>query len=263
MGARALCGGELLGDRLVRVVYLDEAGTGGKAQEPYIVVAGVIVHGDHQLQKLRASLAEIMEKHIPEADRESLVIHAKDLYAGNGYFDKDRKPQWDVKARVAVMDDLAALPKRLNLWVCWSMVKAAEIPIEQLRADEGNRSFNTLAVAAAYVSCLVDVNRWFKKNAKREHCFVVVEDNQEAKSFIKEVHKRHQNAKLMAQIGDDEELFPLSHVQEDPNFQEKRVAHPLVLADFVAFVIKRRLMKDQKINRFFAPLGERLSRLAS
>jgi hypothetical protein len=110
---------------------------------------------------------------------------------------------------------------------------------------------------------LIDVNEWHKRRAKQEHCFVVYEDNQETKNFIKEAHRRHQDPKLVEAVSAEAAaLLPLSHISEDPNFQEKRVAHPLILADFVAFMLKRHLMRDPYASRFVQPLWGRLSHLA-
>lgn len=85
----------------MRIVYLDESGTSNKQEEPEIVVAGVIVHGDHQLNKLRYALSKIMEDHIPAQDRDSVVLHATDIYGGNRYFDAKRKPEWTYQRRMA------------------------------------------------------------------------------------------------------------------------------------------------------------------
>lgn len=50
-------GAELLGDGRVRIVYVDEAGIGDVESEPILVVTGVIVQGDHQLNADSAQLA--------------------------------------------------------------------------------------------------------------------------------------------------------------------------------------------------------------
>jgi hypothetical protein len=66
MTLRAFGGGTLRGESVARFVYLDEAGTSNKTQEPWLVVGGAIVHGDHQIDKLYSALAEISRKHVPE-----------------------------------------------------------------------------------------------------------------------------------------------------------------------------------------------------
>lgn len=48
-GLRSLDGGDLLRDRLVRLVYVDEAGISNRHDEPFTVVADVVVHADNDL----------------------------------------------------------------------------------------------------------------------------------------------------------------------------------------------------------------------
>jgi hypothetical protein len=93
---------------LARFVYLDEAGTGG---EPWLVVGGVIVHGDHQPDNLCNALAEILEKHVPAELREGgLVIHSCDVYGGTKKFDKKRIPYWTPwENRAAILTALGRL----------------------------------------------------------------------------------------------------------------------------------------------------------
>jgi hypothetical protein len=81
--ARALGGGVLSGDKLVRYVYLDETGTGDPAKEPFVIVAGVMIHAV-------ASEWKAVENHLkfladgfalPE-DRPGFCFHANELFTG-------------------------------------------------------------------------------------------------------------------------------------------------------------------------------------
>lgn len=82
MTANALGGHPLAGVELARFVYLDESGISNPEQEPWLVVGGVIVHGDHQLDSLYDALEGILEK-VPEEQRQGLVLHTADIYGGN------------------------------------------------------------------------------------------------------------------------------------------------------------------------------------
>jgi hypothetical protein len=59
MTVRALCGGELSGERLVRLVYMDEAGIGKLADEPALVVGAVILNADRQLAQVERALISL------------------------------------------------------------------------------------------------------------------------------------------------------------------------------------------------------------
>jgi len=253
MSLRALGGGELFGDKLVRIVYLDESGTSKRTEEPTVIVAGVIVHGDHQLNKLRVALAKVMEDHIPEPERSTLVLHTTDIYGGNGYFDTKRKPEWTYERRMAILADLARIPSAINLRIAWGKVDKSTFPFDEMRS--GSTATNLqLSVGAAYAVCLIEIDQWFRQNAKGENCFIVVEDNNETRQFIKWVQNHHQDPGIAARLTEKERAyFPLRHIHEDPNFQEKRVAHPLVLADFIAYFVKRRLMGDARSLQFSDP----------
>jgi hypothetical protein len=47
---------KMCGETEVRLIYLDEAGVSNKAQEPWLVVGGVIVDADRQLVAWKESL---------------------------------------------------------------------------------------------------------------------------------------------------------------------------------------------------------------
>jgi hypothetical protein len=274
MSLRALGGAVLLGNNLARFVYLDEAGISSHRQEPWLVVAGLLVHADTQLNKVYTELAAVVERHIPEKSREGLVLHSSDIYGGNGkVFDESRNPEWTFDRRMAILEDLAKIPNKANILVTGMSIERAKFPsfleipvsLEKERRKRGGQKPPTLTVqahAAAYIACLLEVDVWLRKNARNENCMVIVEDNNEARAAIREVHRYHQS-KSMPLTEDLKSHFPLRRIKEDPAFQEKKPDHPLVLADFVAFVIKRLRMKDPRISPLFEPWKARFAALAS
>src|SRR5438874_380349 len=60
LGPRCFGGGKLEGDRIVRLVFLDEAGTSNPEHEPYLVVAAVIVDADKKLIAVQAHLDSLV-----------------------------------------------------------------------------------------------------------------------------------------------------------------------------------------------------------
>ena len=98
---------------LVRLVYLDEAGTTTGAS--WLAVAGVIVHGDQQWREADRRVAALIDKHIPKADRPGFVFHATDIFHGSRYFDR-KKPEWASRERRwAILEDLAQIISDLKL----------------------------------------------------------------------------------------------------------------------------------------------------
>lgn len=100
----------LLGHNLVRLVYLDEAGTSRK--EPALCVAGILVHGDHEVGELYKKLDEVKGRHIPQEDRETVIFHATDIFHGSRYFTRDRWPQ---EKRLQILTDLANIIESMHL----------------------------------------------------------------------------------------------------------------------------------------------------
>jgi hypothetical protein len=69
MSPRALGGGPLVGDQLVRFVYLDETGTGDPQIEPYVVVAGVMIDADRQWKDVENHLIDLADAFATPDDR--------------------------------------------------------------------------------------------------------------------------------------------------------------------------------------------------
>jgi hypothetical protein len=65
----AFGGGPLRGDKIVRLVYLDEAGISNPAHEPWLVVAGIVINADKQFKLIESYLDELVKKHIPQEKR--------------------------------------------------------------------------------------------------------------------------------------------------------------------------------------------------
>jgi hypothetical protein len=105
----------------VRIAFLDESGR--SRQEPIIVVGGVVVHGDRTYRRLEEHLRQIVETFIPPADWDDFVFHTKDLFHGNGYFDKK---VWPREKRLSILTELAAIPRKFELPVVFGHLDKSE-----------------------------------------------------------------------------------------------------------------------------------------
>src|ERR1700722_7908440 len=90
--AHAFGGGLASRQKIVRLVYLDEAGVSNPAQEPVLVVAGVIVNPDRQWKELEAYFRDLAHTLFPDDDPYRFVFHAKDIFHGSGPFNRSRWP---------------------------------------------------------------------------------------------------------------------------------------------------------------------------
>ena len=252
MTLRSFCGGVLHGDKLVRLVYMDEAGLSSPTQEPFVVVAGIIVHGDHQLNGVHERLDRIRERHIPVEHRNGFVFHATQLFNGGGKVFNRNNSDFPLKKRLEIADELAAIPKELHLPIALGSVKrdGFEFP-----PTLSYREKTVYAHAYAFYLCSISIEKWMRKHKKNENCLLIVEDNQSARDLIRKVQNANQDKSFV--IYDwEREFFPLKQIREDPLFQPKKPCNPLEIADFCAYVFKRFLMNhaDERYLRFFNPL---------
>jgi hypothetical protein len=256
-GPRAFGGAPLDGDNCVRLVYVDEAGISGAKQEPWLVVAGVVIHGDGVLNGVKAHLERIMLRHIPKHYQAGFVFHALELFNGGGKVfkrtprDMIGPPEWPIERRLAIADELAAVPQKFKLPIALGFVDRANFPATLKKAPEGwtQAHEDVMAHAAAHLSCTLMADHWMRRNASNENCLMIVEDNDRARNVIREMQVHHQNKREILEPNIAKH-FPLRKVQEDPLFQPKRQSNPLLLADFIAYVFKRKLMKDTRYDRF-------------
>ena len=251
---------------MARFVYVDEAGISSPAQEPYVIVVGVVVHIDQVLNGIEHHLQRLVERHIPPKNRKGFVFHAKEIFNGGGKVFKRQSPdfigppEWPLERRLKIGDDLAAIPKKFNLPIAIGIVERAKFP--QASAPDPNMSAKDKIVAAhvtAYLQCAMFVEQWFRQNASNENCLMVVEDNEQARTLIRETQNSAQNPMIVGEISEAEQWhFPLRKIKEDPLFQPKKSTNVLQVADFCAYVFKRRMQGDEKMNRFYGPFKTKI-----
>lgn len=248
----------------MRLVYIDEAGTGNPNYEPYVTVAGIIVHGDHQLGELQKRLAKVLKKHIPEKDRAGFVFHAAHIFNGGGPLFDRHNPDWPLDRRLAIADDLAAIPKDLRLWIAFGWHQRSEFfkSRPDLLENLSNHQKTIGCLTVSFLGCLALAEKWMHKHAKNENCIVIMEDNPPARATILEAQNFNQDPRNAVNLDPKAaRLFPLKRIREDVLFQPKKQSNPLELADFCAYVWKRFLMNqnDERYLRFFDPMRSQIA----
>src|SRR4051812_27304874 len=108
---RSVSGVKLVGDRLVRVLYLYENGT--SAQKPNAVVTGVVVNADHQWKTLQTYVDKLIDEYVPLERRRNSVFHATDLFHGSGpIFDRRNYPK---ERRWEALKKLVGIPAKFGV----------------------------------------------------------------------------------------------------------------------------------------------------
>src|SRR5437899_11671128 len=181
----ALGGAPLCGNRNLRFTYVDESGT--SQHEPFVVVAGILVHGDEQLAPVEDYLDGLVRKHIPEPDWDSFYFHATDIWAGRNYF-KDHD-LWPRERRLPILMDLARVPDQFSLPIIFGFHSKEELERHSpnYRAQDANGK-SILAHAYAFLTMAIHVERHMRQVLADEVTFFTVEDRQEVRKTLKELH---------------------------------------------------------------------------
>lgn len=231
----------------MRLVYMDEAGI--SRDEPITVVAGAIIHGDDQLNAVEKHLIGLVEKHIPEHQRHGFVFHATHLFNGvkgdTSLFGRDN-PEWPLSRRLEVAADLAAIPMLYDIPVAMGVSHRKNLNrvLEDYVTTPEWKKTAALHMTA-FISCSLNIERWMRQWAGDENCLLLVENNESHRNSLKRIQQDMQDKNKQRTITDEwEYYFPFQRIREDPLFQEKKPYSPLQIADFLAYVLKRRLMED-------------------
>src|SRR5579872_7378774 len=134
-GPRSLSGDPIQGARLMRLVYLDEAGLSKPSEEPFSVVCGAIVHADHKLTAIERHLDGIASRNIRNEFLDEFVFHAHELFNGGGKVFKRRNDdfigpiEWPRERRWQLADELAKIPAKFDLPIAISFLDKFDFEI--------------------------------------------------------------------------------------------------------------------------------------
>lgn len=237
---------------MMRMVYMDEAGLSNPKHEPFVVVAGIIVHADNQLVAVSNYLKRLVARHIPIQHQEGFVFHAKEIFHGGKTINRKDLETWPVAKRFAIAADLAEIPRKFNLPIALGFVERSKFPQTFALPEKWTEADRTVAAhVTAHMQCSLFIEHWMRQNTTNEVCMLVVEDNKSARETIKALHNEQQIAKTVDLTEQERRHFPLRRIKEDPLFQAKRPGSVLEVADFCAYIFKRSLMMDQRTGQYF------------
>lgn len=120
--SQALFGGLLWGDRPVRFVFMDEAGT--SQHEPVTVVVAITANADENLMSAEALILETLGAVPPQFQRD-FCFHATEVFAGAKY-----KDQWSLTERLNLLYSMMAIPRRLGMAITVSCVWRGANPVD-------------------------------------------------------------------------------------------------------------------------------------
>lgn len=251
---RAIDGGELIGAKLVRSIYLDEAGISNNGRENTVVIAGCILHMDTQWRPVQQRFAELLEKHILPQHRARFVFHAKDLWHGSRVLDRNTYPR---EARLQIIRELCQIVDEFSLGVVFGRARKSDVKAYLSAAGENSSDKNVTWVAymTAFAHAASNANSWIERFANDEISSIVIEDSPDLRKYGKTTFKalRGQFPESVGTNDELKELFPdipLHHIIDEPSYMGKFGAPVLQLADLCAFLIRRASDGNNDANEF-------------
>lgn len=262
-GPRSFSGAELGWSRLVRLVYLDEAGVSNIDHEPYLVVSGIILDADQDWRILDRHLKHLARKHLPDEDRHGFVFHAQDIWHGSRYFDRRI---WPREKRTSILTDLAAIPGKFHLPIVYGFInrRLAIDSFQKRQTDHGlpllsDKTLRNLLHMSAFAEASKTINFWMKVNAQREVAMLVVENTRQTQAGIKLIHKGISRASTIEyEFLPPDDVLTVEYIVDTVHFASKDESALLQIADMCAFIIKRQMTGKADTRAFFEALRPHL-----
>jgi hypothetical protein len=170
------------------------------------------------------------------------------------------------------LDDLAAIPKKFDLPVCWGATDRIEAPKLFSQPIEP-KLLEQIVHSHAFFKFVTQVEVVMRATAQSEVAMLIAEDRQLMRKMLKmsqAIFRGRAPSKFqveMDQIMAEESdvlgrlykvIFPLDRIVETVHFAQKTESSLLQVADICAFAIKRHLMKAPHADRLYAPLKDQI-----
>jgi hypothetical protein len=230
----------------VRIAYFDEAGVSHERQEPFLVVGGVLIHGDVEWNPIEIALGAIKEARVPPELKDGFVFHAMHLHGDHKSYKKLISPE----QRFAILGDLVRTIAMFKLPLSYGAVTRAKLG-EQL-ANFKSEDRTHLGHQIAFTLCAMGFQGWFNRGPFSDEVAIAVADKNDAKN--RQLHLK-QNYATLRQF--DHPLAPFAvyyNFVDALHFAALSESMGLQLADSVAFIIKRHLMKKDDTEELYKQL---------
>ena len=245
----------------MRFAYLDESGIGNAKAEPFVVVAGVIVHADIQIRAIEQYLREMAGEYIHPQLRKFKHFHATELFHGAKTFNRQTYPQ---ELRWKILREICEIPRKFDLPVVMGFVPREQYKSTTFRSGWNANKLVVGAQALASTCCLIAVERYMRQTDGTEVAALVYENNDGAKGLIRDTQRMLRDSDFTALLSDDflgaqwRSYLPIARIVESPLFSEKNESSILQVADAVAWSINRKLRNADKCDMFFEPIDKQL-----
>ena len=253
---RAFGGAPLNGSKWVRVLYMDESGIGNIKSDPFLVVAGVVIHADTQWGMLANRLDQMLSNAVPPGAPKPRFLHAKDVFHGSGEFPRD---VWDQPRRNALLRNIGSLVHEHNIPIVWIGIDRKKFARENSSVPAAEL-LETIYLTAT-VGCFMQTELFMRQDhMSAEVCSIVMEQNQELQKRIPEMvaFMRDPSKEATDALPGWERIMPLTKLIDAPSCQAKTASSILQIADYCAFALKRLLQGSAGAKRLTAVFSPQL-----
>jgi hypothetical protein len=111
----------------------------------------------------------------------------------------------------------------------------------------------------AFARAEIGIERQVREFPRDEICMLIAEDTDRVKQAVKQAHAILRDPDEIAN-GEFANMrgLPLVKIEDTPHFADKADSRPLQLADTCAFLIMRRLMRQETSQQFFEAIAPQL-----
>ncbi len=245
----------------MRFAYLDESGIGDAKAEPFVVVAGVIVHADIQIKAIEKYLHDMIADYVHPLLRKATHFHAKELFSGGGIFSRKTYAK---ELRWKILREVCEIPLKFDLPVVMGFISREQYKLSPNRSVWKEKKLIAGAQSIASTACLIAIERYMRKVDEKEVAALVYENNDNAKALIRDTQRMLKDSDFVKHLGADvlspnwTAYLPLSRIVESPLFSEKNESSILQVSDAMAWAINRKLRSAEECDRFFEPIDKQL-----
>jgi hypothetical protein len=157
----------------LRIAYLDEAGISNSVQEPYLVVAGVILQADEHWRPLEEHFRAMARRYLP--DDPNPLFHAMDIFHGTGKFPR---AEWPRERRWHLLSELAEIPRKFELPIVFGFNNRQRFREVILGVAPQATEAEILALTHAdtFVKAATSVEAWMRRTTRNEMTMIIAED---------------------------------------------------------------------------------------
>lgn len=240
----ALFGAPLLGDKWLKQIHVDEAGT--SRWDRIAVVAAVIIDGDRDFRRAEEKIGEAIKEHIPSDMQEGFVFHAKDVF---GKLKKERG--WEIEKCYEITEAWLKVIVDLSLPFVTAWAAKPEHIIKNDRPYYTENA-NMLAHVTAFLTCFLKCDEYLAEFCQGEVGSLLAEDVPSMKRTLNTMRK----ALVKGHFSELEWLqkHPISHIKNAIQWCDKDDAVLLQLADACAFSFKRYITCQKGGDRLYSAM---------